>query len=45
MYDMYADDNIGKRTTQKWIKRFNSGDSDLEDKERSGSSMKINIGK
>lgn len=45
MYDMYADDNIDKCTTQKWIKRFNSGDFDLEDKERSGSSMKINIGK
>lgn len=32
MYDMYTDDNIDKRTTQKWIKRFNSGDFDLEDK-------------
>ncbi|KOC62688.1 hypothetical protein WH47_04900 [Habropoda laboriosa] len=30
--DVYGEDAINKRTIQKWIKRFNSGDFNVENR-------------
>ncbi|KOC71285.1 hypothetical protein WH47_02369 [Habropoda laboriosa] len=32
--DVYGEDAINKRTIQKWIKRFNSGDFNVENKKK-----------
>jgi len=38
----YGDDDLDVRTCQNWFARFNAGDFDLNDKERTGKPVEAN---
>ena len=42
--DVEGEGTVAPRTAQKWFKRFNDGDFDLEDKPRSGRPIKLDDG-